>query len=305
MLTQCPHCQAIFKVTPDQLRVASGMVRCSQCREIFNGMEHVSFLSPEDLSNQTRAGLKPAIDPPHAKPGPQPEEPPLSPLTKPAPIAPPRFESYRPDTPPPAASPPPQAPISERDPEVAPQADEPELDDPTIPSLLREELRTERRPAAPRRHGALLAAGSVALAVALLAQYLYFHGRELARRPALYPIAEQVCGLLGCRVDPPRDLAAIEVLTRNVYTHPNRPDALMITATLANRGEYPQPFPLMQVSLTDLQGKVVAMGQFEPRAYLPPGIDPSAMMLPNRPVNVGVEVADPGNTALAFEFEFF
>jgi predicted Zn finger-like uncharacterized protein len=307
MLTQCPHCQAIFKVTPDQLRVANGMVRCSQCREVFNGMEYVSFLSPEDLSNQTRTGLTPAIDLPREGPEPRPEEPPLSPLSKPAPIAPPRFETYRPDTSAPAEQPPPQVPKPTLAPEAPLEVDETEVDEQAIPSLLQEDLRAERHHTAPRRGGASapLVAGSLVLALALLAQYLYFHGRELARHPALYPILSRTCGLLGCNIDPPRDLAAIEVLTRNVYTHPNRPDALMITATLANRASHAQPYPLMQVSLTDLQGKVVAMGRFEPEAYLPQGTDPSALMAPGLPLNVGVEVADPGNTALAFEFEFF
>jgi len=307
MLTQCPHCKAIFKVTPDQLRVANGMVRCSQCSEVFNGMEYVSFLSPEDLSNQTRTGLTPVIDPPRNEPGPRSEEPPLSPLSKPAPIAPPRFESYQPDTPPTTEQSRPDARTPEPEPEAPLGMDETELEDEAIPSLLQEDLRPDMHHTAPRRRAtsALLVAGSLVLALALVGQNLYFHGRELARHPDLYPILSQACALLGCRIGPPRDLAAIEVLTRNVYTHPNRPDALMITATLANRATHPQPYPLMQISLTDLQGKVVAMGRFEPEAYLPPGTDPSTLMPPEQPLNVGVEVADPGNTALAFEFEFF
>lgn len=38
--TQCPHCQTRFRVTDEQLGVAKGKVRCGNCMEVFNAIEH-------------------------------------------------------------------------------------------------------------------------------------------------------------------------------------------------------------------------------------------------------------------------
>lgn len=39
MLTRCPSCQTLFRVTPEQLRAQSGRVRCGQCRHAFNAID--------------------------------------------------------------------------------------------------------------------------------------------------------------------------------------------------------------------------------------------------------------------------
>ena len=41
MYTKCPECQAIFRVTEEQLSIAEGLVRCGICDAIFNGREHI------------------------------------------------------------------------------------------------------------------------------------------------------------------------------------------------------------------------------------------------------------------------
>ncbi len=46
LATQCPHCQTIFRVAHDQLKLRAGLVRCGACKEIFNGIENL--LRPED-----------------------------------------------------------------------------------------------------------------------------------------------------------------------------------------------------------------------------------------------------------------
>ena len=41
LLTRCPACQTLFRVVPDQLRIAEGWVRCGQCDEIFDASLHL------------------------------------------------------------------------------------------------------------------------------------------------------------------------------------------------------------------------------------------------------------------------
>lgn len=40
LLTRCPNCQTQFRVTEEQLSIANGKVRCGNCMEIFNAVQH-------------------------------------------------------------------------------------------------------------------------------------------------------------------------------------------------------------------------------------------------------------------------
>lgn len=47
LTTRCPSCETLFKVVPDQLRIADGWVRCGQCDEIFDAALHLLLVPPE------------------------------------------------------------------------------------------------------------------------------------------------------------------------------------------------------------------------------------------------------------------
>jgi len=49
LATQCPFCQTTFRVAQDQLKLRGGLVRCGNCKEVFNGNEHL--VSP-DIAQQ-------------------------------------------------------------------------------------------------------------------------------------------------------------------------------------------------------------------------------------------------------------
>lgn len=46
LLTRCPHCETRFRVTDEQLGIAKGKVRCGNCMEVFNAVEHQQTESP-------------------------------------------------------------------------------------------------------------------------------------------------------------------------------------------------------------------------------------------------------------------
>lgn len=37
LATKCPHCNTIFRVAADQLKIRGGIVRCGSCKEVFDG----------------------------------------------------------------------------------------------------------------------------------------------------------------------------------------------------------------------------------------------------------------------------
>jgi len=112
------------------------------------------------------------------------------------------------------------------------------------------------------------------------------------------------CKTFGCGGDNQRDLAAIKILNRNIYTHPNVKKALMITTSFVNKSVSPQTYPQLEITLLDTHGKIVALRRFSPKDYLVNKSLADTLMPPNQPVGARLEVLDPGNKVIAYEFEF-
>jgi predicted Zn finger-like uncharacterized protein len=65
MLTRCPYCSTTFRVTPEQLKVRQGQVRCGQCRRVFDGLRGLAEneAAPQTITPSPAAQPKPD---PHA-----------------------------------------------------------------------------------------------------------------------------------------------------------------------------------------------------------------------------------------------
>ncbi len=58
MLTQCPNCQTIFRVTREILRVADGQVRCGRCQRQFDALERLIEENEQEIdSSRPRTGM--------------------------------------------------------------------------------------------------------------------------------------------------------------------------------------------------------------------------------------------------------
>lgn len=59
MLTQCPNCQTIFRVTSEILRVADGQVRCGRCQRQFDALERLIEEHEDELEAHRRVTQEP------------------------------------------------------------------------------------------------------------------------------------------------------------------------------------------------------------------------------------------------------
>ena len=53
LATKCPQCGALFRVVADQLKLRGGLVRCGQCRAVFDAIGSLTYLDDSALA-QTR-----------------------------------------------------------------------------------------------------------------------------------------------------------------------------------------------------------------------------------------------------------
>ena len=66
LATKCPQCGALFRVVADQLKLRGGLVRCGQCRAVFDAIGSLTYVDDTALA-QTRtitAATQPLAPPP-------------------------------------------------------------------------------------------------------------------------------------------------------------------------------------------------------------------------------------------------
>jgi hypothetical protein len=103
---------------------------------------------------------------------------------------------------------------------------------------------------------------------------------------------------------PVREVSKLRLLARDVQTHPTVPDALLISATVRNDATFTQPWPVVDIRLSDGNGKTIAMRRLNPYEYLD---DVEALrrgLAPGASTALVFEVEDPGHQAVAFDMEF-
>ena len=144
----------------------------------------------------------------------------------------------------------------------------------------------------------------IALSLALVAQIAWFQRNSLQKNARLKPWIEQFCQLAGCRLQAARDPDKIEMLSRNVYTHPNEKNALMIAVSIVNHAAHAQPYPDVQIDFSDVRGGVVAARRFTPADYLPVDASEQALLPAGTDASFTLEIRDPGKEALTYEFSF-
>lgn len=135
----------------------------------------------------------------------------------------------------------------------------------------------------------------------LMGQFAYFYRDELAHHAALRPILVQYCAIIGCRVQGP-GIPPPELIASSVAMHPKYANALRIQVSMVNRTEMEQPYPLLEVSLTDIDGGLLARRIFTPKQYLETS-PTTAGMPPNVALDAVLDVTNVDMRAVGYEIQ--
>ena len=180
-----------------------------------------------------------------------------------------------------------------------------EAEEKELPFHLRDAFTAQE--AAPRsRWRILLLSLLFILAVdGIIFQLALFRNVELANRfPQLKPYLSEFCHYFPCTFSGPREVGRIYITDREVRSHPQVENALLVSAIFINRAGISQPYPDIVLTLSDLTNTVVAERRFTPADYLSQGQDRFQLMEADVPIHIQFEVLDPGNDAVNFEFTF-
>lgn len=100
------------------------------------------------------------------------------------------------------------------------------------------------------------------------------------------------------------DPGNIQLVSRDMHTHPTRTGILVLSLTFVNLAERTQIFPLLEITLLDATNQAIAQRRFQPQEYLRSGADMESGLASDVFLPVLLELGDPGEQAVGFEIEF-
>ncbi|MCQ4164232.1 DUF3426 domain-containing protein [Tahibacter harae] len=146
--------------------------------------------------------------------------------------------------------------------------------------------------------------GVLLLGLSLAGQLGYAERDYLLNNDLARPWLDRACASLGCKLPLRHASQQLELLSRDIRPHPSVAGALIVSATVRNAAEFDQTFPVVEITLSDLDENRVAMRRFQPRDYLGDTRAIERGLAAGASSALVFEVRDPGKNAVAFEFKF-
>ena len=100
------------------------------------------------------------------------------------------------------------------------------------------------------------------------------------------------------------DPQQIQLVSRDMHTHPTRSGILVLSLTFVNLAQRSQVFPELEITLMDAANQAVAQRRLQPEEYLRAGADTQAGLATDVYLPVLLELGDPGDRAVGFEIQF-
>jgi hypothetical protein len=108
-----------------------------------------------------------------------------------------------------------------------------------------------------------------------LAQGIYFLRTKIAAHfPQSRTFLEKTCAITGCKVELPQQASLLSIDDADLQEDPEHQGIYILSCNLINRAAFPQAYPLLELTLTDLYGKPALRRTLTPEEYLPKDIRP-------------------------------
>lgn len=256
LATRCPYCHTQFRVTPHQLALRDGMVRCGTCREIFNGED---YLSERTVLTDTVASAHAEDDTAGRMT--------LLDLGTPGGNTAPSESSMQEelDALSKAIADLQNKPWSEPASAGLSNVDEEETEE-AAPGFVHEARQRQRT---GRVWTVLLMVGVPLLLIALSAQLGYLFRNEIAARsPEAAKYMRAACRRIGCSITLPAQIEALSIESRQLQALPEQANHFELVVLLRNISSTSQTWPALDLQLNDAIGQAEIRKVFMPSEFL-------------------------------------
>jgi predicted Zn finger-like uncharacterized protein len=244
LVATCPACGVNFLIGPKQLDAHGGDVRCGKCGDVFNANEHLSEIGDIDVAVDKK-------------------------VSEPQSIEENINDSFPQDTSEPHMS---RSSASSESVTLSPvQTHGMAMEDDALPEF------SWATPPSSRaaRPSWILWLFLLLLITLALGQSVYFLRTEIAvLLPQSRLLLEKACAIAGCAVKLPQQASLLSIDDTDLQEDPEHQGVYILSFNLINRAVFPQAYPLLELTLTDLYGKPALRRTLTPEEYLPKDIKP-------------------------------
>ena len=170
---------------------------------------------------------------------------------------------------------------------------------PQTPSFTRQIARPGMAPRTARWQWAML----IVLSLTLALQVMLADRGRLAADAAWRPLIATLCDALGCSVPSWRQPDALVMLSRDVSPIAGSVGGLNVQATFRNDARWAQAWPVLLLSLSDADGRVLGSRAFTPREYLGAAATQTELA-PGQSAQIALQLHEPNPNVVAFTFDF-
>lgn len=142
-----------------------------------------------------------------------------------------------------------------------------------------------------------------ALSLLLVVQVLLADRARLAMDAGWRPLLMSMCGVLRCSLPPWREPEAFVMLSRDVRPVIGAPGTLQAQASFRNDARWPQPWPVLLLTLKDADGRTLGARALLPAEYLDTSADGSEIAA-GQSAQVAVRIREPSTNVVAYSFDF-
>ncbi|WP_415890517.1 zinc-ribbon and DUF3426 domain-containing protein [Neptuniibacter sp. SY11_33] len=285
IITQCPSCETQFRVTPGQLKVANGQVRCGACLAIFCAVEYE--LKPQNVEPaqpqkaKTRKAHKDETPDVFEK------------LDFDLPISKEETPAFKPT-------------------EIKTASEAEKTQEEIIKTVSVADVPTLTIEAEPvvlnRNNGAKASSpwwfiGCVLAILTLIAQHLWFNRGDLYWTHTYRPLYDTVCQHIDCQIPTRVNTAKITNQQFLIRPHSEIADAITIDLVLINEANHNQPYPALHIAFSDLKGRPVASRTLQPESYLDRSVVNLKSMPTHQPIQISLDLMSPGMRGINYQLE--
>jgi len=150
----------------------------------------------------------------------------------------------------------------------------------------------------------LLSLSILFLGATLAAQYFWENMAAYSQATSVRPFYEFACQWTECQLAEYSEIDAIRSDNLVVRSHPELSNGLMVNIVIRNSAEFPQAFPILILSFNTASNELIALREFSPTEYLDPALQNIEMMPVMAPVQIELEIIDPGADAVNYTLAF-
>jgi hypothetical protein len=149
----------------------------------------------------------------------------------------------------------------------------------------------------------LVSIGTVILLLGITIQIMHANRDALAKNQNLRPIISQLCLLANCQLSDWRQPDAFLPVQNSITADPTQSGVLIVQLSFTNTAQWPQPWPQIELTFTDINGQKIGLRRFRPFEYLNTRQAPDIKA--GQTVSVEMTIQETSSKADGFTFNFY